>query len=42
MGPAVRLARSIHLVSAFWTLGLAVLIFLDVTGRSLPRERYAG
>ncbi len=35
MGPAVRLARSIHLVSAFWTLGLAVLIFLDVTGRSL-------
>jgi TRAP-type C4-dicarboxylate transport system permease small subunit len=35
MGPAVRLARSIHLVSAFWTLGLAILIFLDVTGRSL-------
>jgi TRAP-type C4-dicarboxylate transport system permease small subunit len=35
MGPAVRLARSIHLVSAFWTLGLAILIFLDVTGRGL-------
>ena len=35
MGPAVRLARSIHLVSAFWTLSLAILIFLDVAGRSL-------
>lgn len=34
MGSAVALARSIHLLSAFWTLGLAVLIFLDVTGRS--------
>jgi len=35
LGAAVGLARSIHLVSAFWTLGLAALIFLDVTGRSL-------
>ncbi len=35
MGAAVGLARSIHLVSAFWTLGLAVLIFLDVAGRGL-------
>jgi TRAP-type C4-dicarboxylate transport system permease small subunit len=29
------LARSIHLVSAFWTLGLALLIFLDVAGRGI-------
>ncbi len=35
MGAAVGLARSIHLVSAFWTLGLAVLIFLDVAGRGV-------
>ena len=35
LGAAVGLARSIHLVSAFWTLGLAVLIFLDVTGRGI-------
>ncbi len=33
MGAAIGLARSIHLVSAFWTLGLAFLIFLDVAGR---------
>lgn len=31
----VKLSRTIHLVSAFWTLGLAALIFLDVGGRSL-------
>jgi len=30
----IRLSRAIHLVSALWTLGLAVLIFLDVGGRS--------
>lgn len=35
MGAAIGLARSIHLVSAFWTLGLALLIFLDVFGRSM-------
>ena len=35
MGAAIGLARSIHLVSALWTLGLALLIFFDVTGRSL-------
>lgn len=29
----VRLARIIHIFSAFWTLALAVLIFLDVMGR---------
>lgn len=31
----IQLSRAIHLVSALWTLGLAVLIFLDVGGRSL-------
>jgi len=35
MGAAVWLARTIHLISALWTLGLAFLIFADVTGRSL-------
>ncbi len=35
MGALVRFARTIHLISAFWILGLAVLIFLDVSGRSL-------
>lgn len=35
MGAAVGLARSVHLVSAFWTLGLALLIFLDVAGRGM-------
>lgn len=33
MSGAIRLARSIHLFSAFWTLALAGLIFVDVTGR---------
>ncbi len=32
---AVRLARAIHLFSAFWTLALAVLIFSDVLGREI-------
>jgi len=35
LGAAVKLARSIHLVSAFWTLGLAIVIMIDVLGRSL-------
>ena len=33
MGAAVRTARIVHLFSAFWTLGLAGLIFADVVGR---------
>lgn len=32
---SVGLARLIHLISAFWTFGLAVIIFIDVVGRSL-------
>ncbi len=35
MNAPVRLARAIHLVSALWTLGLAILIFLDVAGRGI-------
>jgi len=38
----VRLSRAIHLVSALWTLGLAVLIFLDVGGRSLLSQPIPG
>jgi len=38
----VRLARAIHLVSAFWTLGLALLIFLDVMGRSMLSQPIPG
>ena len=34
MGAAIKLARAVHLFSAFWTLALALLIFGDVTGRS--------
>jgi TRAP-type C4-dicarboxylate transport system permease small subunit len=30
----VRMARIIHLVSAWWALGLAVIIGIDVTGRA--------
>lgn len=35
MATPIRLSRAIHLVSAFWTLALAVLIFVDVTSRSV-------
>lgn len=35
MGAAIHLARLLHIVSAIWTLLLAVLIFCDVTGRNL-------
>lgn len=35
MGGAIRLARAVHLFSAFWTLALAILIFCDVTGRGV-------
>lgn len=33
MGRSIKLSRIIHLVSAFWTLGLALLILADVVGR---------
>ena len=35
-------SRAIHLVSAFWTLGLAILIFLDVSGRGLFNQPIPG
>jgi len=38
----IRLARVIHLVSAFWTLGLAALIFMDVMGRSMLSQPIPG
>ncbi len=42
MNLPVRLSRAIHLISAFWTLGLAVLIFFDVLGRSLYAQPIPG
>jgi len=38
----IRLSRTIHLISALWTLGLAVLIFLDVGGRGLLTKPIPG
>ena len=38
----VRVARVVHIVSAFWVLGLAVLIFCDVMGRQLFNQPVPG
>lgn len=38
----IRLSKAIHLVSAFWTLALAFLIFFDVAGRSLLSQPIPG
>jgi len=38
----IRLSRAIHLISALWTLGLALLIFADVTGRTLLSQPIPG
>jgi len=38
----IRLSRTIHLISALWTLGLAILIFLDVAGRSFFTQPIPG
>ena len=35
MGVPIRIARVIPLISAFWTLALALLIFGDVMGRTM-------
>lgn len=35
MGVPIRISRGIHLISAFWTMALALLIFADVMGRQL-------
>ena len=42
MGATIRIARAIHLFAAFWTLALALLIFGDVTGRSLLNHPIPG
>ena len=42
MGATIRIARVIHLVSAFWTLALALLILADVGGRSLLNSPVPG
>ncbi len=38
----IRLSRTIHLISAFWTLALAALIFIDVGSRSLLSQPIPG
>lgn len=38
----IKLARAIHLVSAVWTLCLAILIFFDVSGRGLFSQPIPG
>lgn len=42
MGVPIKISRAIHLVSAFWTMALAVLIFGDVMGRQLFGEPIPG
>lgn len=42
MGGAIKLARAVHLFSAFWTLALALLIFADVAGRGLLNNPIPG
>lgn len=42
MGVPIRIARAVHLFAAFWTLGLALLIFADVTGRTVLNNPIPG
>ena len=42
MSGPIKFARTVHLVSAFWTLALALLIFGDVAGRSLLSQPIPG
>lgn len=35
MSLQIRLARGLHMISALWTVALALLVFADVTGRGL-------
>lgn len=42
MSTPIRLSRAIHLVSALWTLALAVLIFCDVTSRGMFSQPIPG
>jgi len=42
MGASIKLARAVHLFSAFWTLALAILILGDVAGRGLLNNPIPG
>lgn len=42
MTPMISLARAIHLISAFWTLGLAIVILIDVVGRGMFSQPLPG
>lgn len=42
MNATIRLARVIHIISAFWTLALAGLIFCDVMGREFLSQPIPG
>lgn len=42
MTAMIPLARAIHLFSAFWTLGLAIVIFIDVVGRGMFSQPLPG
>ena len=42
MTPPIRLSRAIHLVSALWTLALALLIFCGVMARSFYTQPIPG
>lgn len=38
----IRLARTIHVISACWILGLALIILIDVTGRTFFNVPFLG
>lgn len=38
----IRLARMLHIISAFWTVGLALLVFADVVGRGMFSQPVPG
>ena len=42
MSPPIRLSRAIHILSALWTLALAVLVFCDVTSRGMFSQPIPG
>lgn len=42
MGAPIKLARAVHLFSAFWTMALAFLIFGDVFGRTAMNSPIPG
>lgn len=42
MGAPIKISKTIHLISAFWTMALALLIFGDVMGRQVFGTPIAG